>query len=76
MSENIDLSFLAEGWPSEIVWREKVGQFSGGVLDPKTMANLDSCGKGPAGRFRIGRKVVYTVEALIRWIEDRAEVVK
>lgn len=68
-----DLSFLAEHWESGLVARKDVGKFSGGALNPRTMANMDSRGEGPKGAFRLGRKVVYRVEELIRWMEKRAE---
>jgi hypothetical protein len=70
-----DLRHLADKWPSSIVAREKTGEFSGGVLEPKTMANFDSAGEGPP-RIRIGRKVAYPVESLIAWMEKRAQECK
>jgi len=36
------------------------------------MANLDSLGKGPKGRIRIGKKVAYKVEDLVKWMQERA----
>ncbi|WP_419655429.1 hypothetical protein Dvar_45120 [Desulfosarcina variabilis str. Montpellier] len=71
----IDLSALAEKWPSGIVPREKVGDFTGGLLSPGYLANLDSIGEGPES-FRIGRKRVYSVPALIKWLEKRATHIK
>lgn len=67
----VDLSSLAEKWPSGIVPREKIGDFTGGLLSPGYLANLDSIGEGPES-FRIGRKRVYAVPALIKWLEQRA----
>ena len=52
-----NLSDLAEKWPSPYVARNEVKAFSGGILTPKYLANLDSAGKGPAGRIRVGRKI-------------------
>ena len=68
---HVDLSYLADKWPSNIVSRCKVSDFSGGLLDQRSMANIDCLGKGPE-RVRIGRKVGYPVGALIRWMEARA----
>jgi len=67
----VDLKKLAEKWPSPVVSRTQVEKFSGGLLSPRTMANLDSLGEGPP-RGRMGRKVYYDVDALIEWMEDRA----
>ena len=70
--KSIDLSAYAEAWVAPFVERQQVKSFSGGLLDPRTMANLDSAGIGPAGRIKIGRKVIYPVQELITWLEQRA----
>ena len=70
-----DLSILFKSWPSAYVAREETKRFSGGILNPKTLANLDSAGLGPAGRFRVGRKIVYPVSSLIKFLEDRSQLV-
>jgi hypothetical protein len=67
-----NLSHLADKWPSSIVARRKVSDFTGGLLNEKTLANLDSIGQGPP-RTRIGRLVVYKVSDLIGWLEARME---
>ena len=74
MSEQSGLfANLAEKWPSTYVARGEVGKFSGGILHPRSMANLDCLGKGPEGRIHIGKKkVAYPVQSLIRWMEKRA----
>lgn len=68
----IDLSHLKERWPSSIVARTKISDFSGGAFSGRTVANADSAGTGPKGRFRIGKKVVYPVDSLVAWLESRA----
>lgn len=68
-----DLSTLAARWPSSHVAREKVGEFTGGIITPKTLANLDSIGAGPKGRITVGRKVAYSVHELITWLESRTK---
>jgi hypothetical protein len=70
-----DLSYLKTKWPSGIVARTEAGNFSGGTIKEKYLANLDSQGAGPEGRFKIGRKVAYSVDSFIRWLEARSEVV-
>lgn len=70
-----DFSILAENWPSPFVARKEVGKLTGGVVNPKTLSNLDSQGMGPNGRFRMGHNVFYLVVELIRWMEKRSEVV-
>lgn len=64
---------MADKWHSTYVARDKVGDFSGGILHPRTMANLDSKGLGPKGRIRIGRKVAYDANELCKWLAARAK---
>ena len=59
-------------WPSAIVSRQEAGQFSGGAVSPKFLANADSLKEGPKGRFNIGRRVCYPVDSLINWLRARA----
>ena len=72
MNKSIDLGHLAKNWPSSIVARREIRKFTGGTISPGTMANLDSRGKGPEGRFRVGRNTAYPIESLIKWLESRA----
>ena len=73
---NTSFSILAERWPSAWVSRTKIQDFTGGTVSEKYLANLDSAGKGPAGRVRIGRKIAYPVAEVVRWLESRATEVK
>ncbi len=72
--EKPDLSSMAAKWQSSHVARDRVGEFSGGIITSKYLANLDSAGKGPPGRVKIGRKVAYSVDALVVWLQGRARV--
>lgn len=38
------------------------------VYRPRTMANLDSQGKGPAGKLTLGSKVCYPREQIVLWL--------
>lgn len=66
---------MLERWKSPIVARTSIAVFSGGLLNEKTIANYDSAGVGIAGRFRVGRKVVYPVQSVIRYLESRSAVI-
>ena len=72
MAREVCLKALAEKWPSAIVAREKVDEFTGGAVNPKTQANLDARGEGPADVVRIGRKICYPVMSYIAWLESRS----
>jgi len=63
---------MAEKWPSPFVARQEVERFTGGIVNPKYIANLDSQGLGPEGRIRVGRKIAYPVIEFIQWLESRS----
>lgn len=54
--------------------RSAVGRLTGGVLHPKTLANLDSAGKGPGKRWRVGRRVFYERDSFVEWLASRVQV--
>ncbi len=64
---------LSDSFPA-IISRRDVGRFTGGLIAPRTMANLDSLGQGPRQRLRLGRNVGYTREAFLDWLAGRLEV--
>lgn len=70
-----DFSELAERWPSPIVARKEVGRFSGGLLHPRTMANIDSNPnvEGPE-RIRCGRGVAYFTDSLVDFMNRKAGI--
>lgn len=64
---------MAAKWPAAIVSRKEVGKFSGGLLNPRTMANMDSRGEGPP-RAKWGSRVVfYPVVDLVAWLRARVQ---
>lgn len=63
---------LEEGLPL-LLTRQDLATYFGKLFSPAYMANLDSRGEGPAGRYRIGKKVVYERAALVEWIVTRME---
>lgn len=66
---------LAARWPSALVARKEVKQFTGGLLNPRTMANYDSQGRGPRGKIKLGtRAVAYPVANLVLWLRGRSTV--
>jgi len=67
------LQQMAASWPSPIVARTEIEKFTGGLISEKYQANLDSAGKGPEGRIRIGRKVAYPVSEYLTWLKERSE---
>lgn len=55
-------------WPSEIIARKQIGTFTGGMMSPRTLANLDCLGVGPAGVVKIGNTVGYSKRSLLEWL--------
>lgn len=66
---------LAEKWPSTVVSRDQISAFTGGAISKGRMANLDCLGEGPE-RIRMGRKIVYPLGPLVKWLMSRAEPVE
>ena len=64
---------LEDSWPSPFVARGQIEKFSGGLINARTLANLDSQGRGPEGRVKVGRKVAYPVKSVISWLESKLE---
>ena len=57
-----------------LVSRKDVPKFLGGMISSCYLANLDCVGEGPP-RVRLGRRVGYTREGLLAWLESRIRVV-
>lgn len=61
---------LEQSLPS-IFDRETASNCLGGLISPKTMANLDSLGKGPKWSLKVGKKVAYEKITFLEWIKSR-----
>ena len=71
----MDFTALRDKWPSAIVSRDAVDRFSGGLISPRYISNLDCKGLGPSERIRIGRKIAYPVDALCDWLALRSKAI-
>jgi hypothetical protein len=69
-TEEFNLDVLADEWPSPIVARSEIKNFSGGLLHPRTLANLDSLNEGP-GKIMIGSRACYSTRKLVAWMKQR-----
>lgn len=63
---------LVTEWGCPIVARSEVRRFSGGLLNPRTLANLDVRNEIP-GKFRVGNRVVYQTAQLAGWMRERSK---
>lgn len=75
MNDETIFQEMADKWKSPFVARTEIEVFSGGILKIKSLANLDSQGKGPAGRVRSGRKVCYKTSEVVKWLESRSAII-
>ena len=66
---------MADSWTAAVVARTEIRAFTGGAINEKYLANLDSDGLGPKSRLKLGRKVIYAKAELIEWLKSRSEVV-
>lgn len=62
---------MVEKWPSPVVARTEVKNFSGGLVHPKSLANLDSLGTGPTEKIVVGGKICYRASILADWLRRR-----
>jgi hypothetical protein len=67
---------MAERWGSPVVARSEVKRFSGGLLNSRTLANMDSLGCGIEGRFRCGKHIAYPVKAVAQFLREKARPVE
>lgn len=42
-------------------------------LSASRMRNLDWQGSGPEGAFKIGKKIIYPTDKLLKWLDSRVE---
>lgn len=64
---------LEAAWP-ELIAREEISHYTGGIYKAKTMEVYDSKGTGVKNPVRFkGRKIAYTKDELINWLIARLE---
>jgi hypothetical protein len=64
---------MADRWPSAVVARSAIRQFTGGLVAPQTLANLDCERRGPSERVVVAGKIGYPVHSLVEWLRDRSK---
>ena len=57
--------------PLGYIYRKDIAEKTGGLLNPRTLANLDCKGIGIQNRFRIGRQVCYQVQNVVDFLESK-----
>jgi len=56
-------------WPSAIVPKKEIAQFTGGLIQPQTLTNLVAQGKAPRPDFYIRGQGVYEIDSILAWLK-------
>lgn len=68
----MNIKIIFQKWTSPYISREKFCELTGGMINYKTLRNLDSKGEGIPGKIRVSAKrVVYPVENALTWLNER-----
>jgi len=59
---------LTEKYPCCLIPRKKISEATGGILNPRTLANEDSLGKGIAGPIVIKGNICYGIDEILDYI--------
>lgn len=62
------LNLLEESLPPFFP-RKKVHVLTFGIVNPRTLANRDSKGTGPTGRFKVSRETWYSAPEFLEWLK-------
>jgi hypothetical protein len=65
-------TIMLKKWGERPVPRSGVAEFSFGSYSPKTIANADSAGVGPEGKFKLNGRVYYWPKPFVAWMRERA----
>jgi hypothetical protein len=68
--ENLRVS-IAKRYPSGLVARQKIDQATDFILHSRTLANLDCLGTGIKNPVRIGRRIFYKTDEILKFIDQR-----
>ncbi len=64
---------MERAWPDLLVFRRDCEKASCGAITRKYLANLDSAGQGPAGKFTLNGKACYPAENFFQWLRTKVK---
>lgn len=67
----IDLEELSSAWPSMLVARSEIGEFTRGLYKARSFNTFDGAKKGIKRRIRINTKIAYLKSDVIEWLKNR-----
>ncbi len=62
---------LLQMYPIGLVPRNKIEIATGEILNSKTMSSLDSLNTGIKGGIKIGKKMCYPIDEIIKYIQSK-----
>lgn len=68
------LQNIIDNNPYGFILRPDLREKTGGLLHGRTMANLDSLGRGIKGRFRVGNTTAYPIDSVVQFLKDKITV--
>lgn len=72
----INLEELANSWPSILVARSEIGEFTRGLYKARSFNTFDGAKKGIKRKIRINSKIAYLKSDVIEWLKNRTRVKK
>jgi len=54
--------------------RSEIPRLFGGMIAPGTVANAESRGQGPSGKFYVGRRACYQRDLFLEWLKARMRI--
>jgi hypothetical protein len=66
----IDWDLIGQTWDRPYIPRPEVGRFSCGIIAGKTVANLETQGRGPKERVIVSGRVLYPKESFIQFLRE------
>ena len=72
----VDLNELSESWPSILVARSEIGEFTRGLYKARSFNTFDGTKTGIKRRIRINTKIAYLKSDVIDWLKNKTRVKK
>lgn len=71
---SINFETIFENFKCPFITRQQLQNITEGLINAKTLRNIDCLGKGIKGKINIGtRKVAYPVNEVIAWLNNKTK---
>ncbi len=72
----VNFSKIKDSCQTGYILRKNIGRATDGMLNPRTMANLDVKNEGIKNRIKINNKVAYNVDYVIEYLQKKVTIEK